>query len=265
MAPQRRLQHRLANPLFNPAFRAALRLGIAPRAFALLETRGRRSGRRRQTPVGNGLDGDVFCLVSEHGRKGDYVKNLGQDPRVRSKLAAGGIPVPQPSSTRTTRTPAAASMRQTGSSAESMASSFAPPPVHRSPCGSTWPTRRLEYARIEYGRLPVNCVQSPNVLIHRRFRTVRIYIYRRTRCCTVILDELDVCTSLRSSGREVPKRQLAASASGSTREATYVAESRRVRQHSKVVRSPGGDRLRAQLPKVGPPQSHRQAFGRRDD
>lgn len=86
MAPQRRLQHRLEKSLFNPAFRAALRLGIAPRAFALLETSGRRSGRRRQTPVGNGLDGDVFWLVSEHSRKGDYVKNLCQDPRVRVKV-----------------------------------------------------------------------------------------------------------------------------------------------------------------------------------
>lgn len=86
MALQRRLQHRLEKSLFNPAFRAALLLGIAPRAFALLETTGRRSGRPRQTPVGNGLDGDVFWLVSEHGRKGEYVKNLCQDPRVRVKV-----------------------------------------------------------------------------------------------------------------------------------------------------------------------------------
>jgi hypothetical protein len=38
----------------------ALRLGIAARAFALLETVGRRSGKRRLTPVGNGLLGDTF-------------------------------------------------------------------------------------------------------------------------------------------------------------------------------------------------------------
>jgi len=37
---------------------AMLRSGFAPRAFALLETTGRRTGLARHTPVGNGLDGD---------------------------------------------------------------------------------------------------------------------------------------------------------------------------------------------------------------
>jgi deazaflavin-dependent oxidoreductase (nitroreductase family) len=86
MAPQRRLQRRLEKSIFNPVFRAALRLGLAPRAFALLETIGRRSRHPRQTPVGNGLDGAVFWLVSEHGRDGAYVKNLAAEPRVRVKV-----------------------------------------------------------------------------------------------------------------------------------------------------------------------------------
>lgn len=70
----------------NPLMRAALRVGIAPRAFALLETTGRRSGRLRWTPVGNGFDGDVFWLVAEHGRGCDYVKNLTVNPQVRVKV-----------------------------------------------------------------------------------------------------------------------------------------------------------------------------------
>ena len=86
MASRRRLQHRLEKSIFNPAFRAALRLGFAPRAFALLETTGRRSGKLRLTPVGNGLSGDVFWLVSEHGRHGAYVKDLAAEPRVRVKV-----------------------------------------------------------------------------------------------------------------------------------------------------------------------------------
>lgn len=86
MASRRRLQHRLEKSIFNPAFRAALRLGFAPRAFALLETTGRRTGKLRLTPVGNGLAGDVFWLVSEHGRHGAYVKNLAAEPRVRVKV-----------------------------------------------------------------------------------------------------------------------------------------------------------------------------------
>lgn len=39
----------------NRLIRFALGAGIAPRAFALLETTGRRTGRARHTPVGNGL------------------------------------------------------------------------------------------------------------------------------------------------------------------------------------------------------------------
>jgi hypothetical protein len=53
--------------LLNPPTLVALRLGIAPRAFALLETVGRRSGRRRLTPVGNGLIGNEFCWSHSKG------------------------------------------------------------------------------------------------------------------------------------------------------------------------------------------------------
>jgi hypothetical protein len=52
--------------VLNPQMRLSLRLGTAPRAFAL-QTVGRRSGEPHRTPVGNGLIGDTFWLVSEHG------------------------------------------------------------------------------------------------------------------------------------------------------------------------------------------------------
>jgi deazaflavin-dependent oxidoreductase (nitroreductase family) len=70
----------------NRLTRWALRKGLAPRAFALLETTGRRSGRPRCTPVGNGLDGDTFWLIAAHGKQADYVRNLAADPRVRVKV-----------------------------------------------------------------------------------------------------------------------------------------------------------------------------------
>ena len=73
----------------NRLIRLLLRRGLAPRAFALLETTGRRSGRPRHTPVGNGSTGsagDVFWIVAAHGYQADYVRNRAANPRVRVKI-----------------------------------------------------------------------------------------------------------------------------------------------------------------------------------
>jgi RNA polymerase sigma-70 factor (ECF subfamily) len=72
--------------LLNPPMRLGLALGLAPRAFALLETIGRRTGKARRTPVGNGLLGDTFWIVSEYGRDAGYVRNIERNPRVRVKV-----------------------------------------------------------------------------------------------------------------------------------------------------------------------------------
>jgi deazaflavin-dependent oxidoreductase (nitroreductase family) len=81
-----RFQRLLEKYVTNPPVRLALRLGIAPRAFALVETTGRGSGQRRRTPVGNGLDGAVFWLIAQRGVRCGYVQNLLADPRVRVKV-----------------------------------------------------------------------------------------------------------------------------------------------------------------------------------
>ena len=67
----------------NRVARWQFRHGLAPRAFALLETAGRRTGQPRQTCVGNGLVGDTFWVVAAHGQQADWVRNITQDPRVR--------------------------------------------------------------------------------------------------------------------------------------------------------------------------------------
>ena len=54
--------------------------------WALLETTGRKSGLPRRVPVGNGLQGDTFWLVADHGRSADYVKNIEANPRVRVRV-----------------------------------------------------------------------------------------------------------------------------------------------------------------------------------
>ncbi|MFF5296033.1 nitroreductase/quinone reductase family protein [Paractinoplanes globisporus] len=72
--------------LNNRLTRFALRKGIAPRAFALLETTGRRTGLPRHTPVGNGSAGDTFWLIAAHGTQADFVRNIQAHPAVRVKV-----------------------------------------------------------------------------------------------------------------------------------------------------------------------------------
>nr|WP_323446929.1 nitroreductase/quinone reductase family protein [Streptomyces sp. YSPA8] len=69
--------------------RLLLRIGLMPLGYALLETRGRVSGRRRATPVGNGRQGDTFWVIAEHGRRAGYVRNIQKDPQVRVRLRQG--------------------------------------------------------------------------------------------------------------------------------------------------------------------------------
>jgi deazaflavin-dependent oxidoreductase (nitroreductase family) len=64
-------------------------LGVVPPGYALLETVGRRSGLPRRTPVGDGLIGDTFWIVAEHGLRAAYVRNLQAHPRVRVQVRQG--------------------------------------------------------------------------------------------------------------------------------------------------------------------------------
>jgi deazaflavin-dependent oxidoreductase (nitroreductase family) len=56
---------------------------VSERGTALLETTGHRSGEPRVTPVTNGLNGGTFWIVTEHGERANYIRNLSADPRVR--------------------------------------------------------------------------------------------------------------------------------------------------------------------------------------
>jgi deazaflavin-dependent oxidoreductase (nitroreductase family) len=80
---------RAVHRLINPPIRLLLSRGFVPRSYALLETTGRKSGLPRATPVGNGLIGNTFWLVAEHGRRAGYVRNIESDPRVRVKVRTG--------------------------------------------------------------------------------------------------------------------------------------------------------------------------------
>ena len=69
--------------------RNAFRVGLPLPGYALLETKGRKTGKPRRTPVGDGRIGNQFWLVAEHGMKAGYVRNMEQDPHVRLKLREG--------------------------------------------------------------------------------------------------------------------------------------------------------------------------------
>ncbi len=80
---KRRIARFITNRIANPLIRPLAERGIAGRSVAILETIGRKSGEPRRTPVGNGLRGDEFWIVTEHGYAAAYVKNIQANPRVR--------------------------------------------------------------------------------------------------------------------------------------------------------------------------------------
>jgi deazaflavin-dependent oxidoreductase (nitroreductase family) len=84
-----RIVHALQKYLLNPPIKLLLALGLAPPGYALLETIGRKTGKTRRTPVGDGRVGKQFWIVAEHGRKAGYVCNIERNPRVRLKLRNG--------------------------------------------------------------------------------------------------------------------------------------------------------------------------------
>jgi deazaflavin-dependent oxidoreductase (nitroreductase family) len=81
--------HTLQKYVLNPPIKIALAIGLPLPGYALLETKGRKSGKPRRTPVGDVRVGSQFWLVAEHGMKAGYVRNIESDPHVRLKLRDG--------------------------------------------------------------------------------------------------------------------------------------------------------------------------------
>lgn len=81
--------HALQKYVLNPPIKLLFAFGIVPPGYALLETIGRETGKARRTPVGDARVGNRFWIVSEHGMKAGYVRNIAANPRVRLKLRHG--------------------------------------------------------------------------------------------------------------------------------------------------------------------------------
>jgi deazaflavin-dependent oxidoreductase (nitroreductase family) len=75
--------------VLNPLMRLLLSIGLNPLGLAILETRGRVTGKTRRVPVGNGRKGDSFWIIAEHGTRAGYVNNIIHDPHVRVRLRIG--------------------------------------------------------------------------------------------------------------------------------------------------------------------------------
>jgi deazaflavin-dependent oxidoreductase (nitroreductase family) len=73
----------------NPLMRLLLTIGINPFGVAIVETRGRLSGKTRRVPVTSGRKGDSFWIIAEHGTRAGWVRNIQHDPRVRVRLRFG--------------------------------------------------------------------------------------------------------------------------------------------------------------------------------
>jgi len=86
---KRHIVHSLQKYLFNPPVKLLFAIGMAVPGRALLETTGRKSGKPRRVPVGNGRLGQQFWVIAEHGRNAAYVRNILENSRVRLKLRDG--------------------------------------------------------------------------------------------------------------------------------------------------------------------------------
>ena len=80
---KRRVSTFLSAKVFNRLVLAATRAGLPTPGVVVLETTGRRSGEPRRVPVTRLLEGDKLWIVTEHGRKAAYVRNIEANPRVR--------------------------------------------------------------------------------------------------------------------------------------------------------------------------------------
>jgi deazaflavin-dependent oxidoreductase (nitroreductase family) len=83
---KRRWSTFLSANVFNRLVKAAVRLGLPTPSVVILETTGRRSGEPRRVPVTRLLDGDTLWIVTEHGRRAAYVRNIEADPNVRVRV-----------------------------------------------------------------------------------------------------------------------------------------------------------------------------------
>jgi deazaflavin-dependent oxidoreductase (nitroreductase family) len=82
---KRRWVRLLQKYVANPPVKTATFLGLVP-GHAIIETTGRKTGKRRRTVVGVHEEGSALWIFAEQGRHAGYVRNLEAQPRLRVRL-----------------------------------------------------------------------------------------------------------------------------------------------------------------------------------
>ena len=88
MSRKRKLVRAIQVKLLNPPIRALAARGLLP-GLALLETTGRKSGKRRTTPLLYVADGDRLVIIASKGgapRHPDWWLNLERNPRTQVQV-----------------------------------------------------------------------------------------------------------------------------------------------------------------------------------
>lgn len=78
---RRRRVRWLQRCLLNPPMKALTWAGLSP-GHVLVETQGRRTGKRRRNVVGMHIAADIGSVVAEQGRHAGWVRNIEAHPKV---------------------------------------------------------------------------------------------------------------------------------------------------------------------------------------
>ena len=80
-----RRERALGRYLLNPAVKGLSRLGVRTAMATELETVGRKSGQVRRVPVSAQFDNNGAWLISQHGTRSGWGRNIADNPNIRMR------------------------------------------------------------------------------------------------------------------------------------------------------------------------------------
>ena len=80
-----RSERALGRYLLNPAVKGLSRLGVRTTMATELETIGRKTGQVRRVPVSAQFDNNGAWVISQHGTRSGWGRNIADDPNIRMR------------------------------------------------------------------------------------------------------------------------------------------------------------------------------------